>query len=331
MRFIGRSIVAALAFTLFAGSAFAQARDVLSSWNEGPARQAIVAFVDAVTTAGSPDFVPPAERIAVFDNDGTLWPEQPLYVQLAFALDRVRDLAPANPDWKDRPPFSAVLANDEAGVVAAGQRGLVDLVMATHTGMTTDDFAGLVESWLARSRHPRFGRPYTDLAYRPMLEVLQYLQGKGFRTVIVSGGGVEFMRPWTPRVYGVAAADVIGSSVRTRFEMKDGRPVLVRLPELNFFDDGPGKPVAINLHVGARPIAAFGNSDGDLQMLQWVTMSGRRSLGVIVRHTDAVREYAYDRQSPVGRLDKALDAAGPNGWVVVSMKDDWKRIFAFEP
>lgn len=308
----------------------AQTQDPLPSWNDGPARRAILSFVAAVTVPGSPDFVPTAQRIATFDNDGTLWPEQPMYVQLAFALDRVKAMAPMHPEWKEKQPFKAVLEGDSKALAASGHRGLAELVAATHAGMTSAEFGGIVTTWLASARHPRFDRPYTDLAYQPMLEVLDFLRANGFRTFIVSGGGIEFMRPWTERVYGVPPEQVVGSSIKTRFDMRDGRPELFRLPEIDFVDDGPGKPVGINTHIGQRPIAAFGNSDGDLEMLQWTTMSGRRSLGMLIHHTDAVREYAYDRASPFGRLDKALDASAINGWSVVSMKDDWKRIFRFE-
>ncbi|XBO41863.1 HAD family hydrolase [Alsobacter sp. KACC 23698] len=311
--------------------AVAQGPDALGTWKESPAKSAIVSFVTAVTTPGSPDFVAPADRIATFDNDGTLWPELPMYTQLAFALDRAKALVPMHPEWKTQQPFKAVLEGDLKALGAAGERGLAQIVGATHAGMTNDQFAAIVQDWLAKARHPRFQRPYTDLAYQPMLEAMAYLRSNGFTVYIVSGGGVEFMRPWMDRVYGVPPQRVVGSSIKTRFEMRDGRPELFRLPEVNFIDDGPGKPVGINAAVGARPIAAFGNSDGDLQMLQWATRSGRRGLGVIIHHDDGEREYAYDRASPFGRLDRALDAAKANGWAVVSMKDDWARIFAAKP
>jgi phosphoserine phosphatase len=273
--------------------------------------------------------VPVAERIAVFDNDGTLWAEQPMYFQLLFALDRVKALAPQHPDWKGKQPFQAVLDGDMKALAASGERGLVELMAATHAGMTTDEFIKIVTDWLASARDPRFKRPYTELIYQPMLELLSYLRANGFKTFIVSGGGIEFMRPWSERVYGIPPEQVVGSSIKTRFEMRDGRPVLFRLPEINFIDDKAGKPVGINEHIGRRPIAAFGNSDGDLEMLQWTTMSAGVRLGLIVHHTDAEREYAYDRHSHVGKLDKALDAAAANKWTVVDMKRDWKRVFAF--
>jgi phosphoserine phosphatase len=304
--------------------------DALPSWNEGATKKAITDFVSRVTAQGGSDFVPPAERIAVFDNDGTLWLEQPMYVQLAFALDRVKALAPQYPEWKDKQPFKAVLEGDMKALAAAGEHGLMELIMATHAGMTTSEFEKITAEWLASARDPRFNRPYTELVYQPMLELLAYLRVNGFKTFIVSGGGIEFMRPWTERIYGVPSEQVIGSSIKTRFEMRDGRPILFRLPEINFIDDKAGKPVGINEHIGHRPIAAFGNSDGDLEMLQWTTMGGGVRFGVIVHHTDAEREYAYDRESHFGRLDKALDAAAINNWTVVDMKRDWKRVFSFE-
>jgi hypothetical protein len=314
-----------------AGLAYAQGADPLPSWNEGDAKQAILGFVAAVTREDSPDFVPAPQRIATFDNDGTLWVEQPMYVQLAFAIDHVKALAPLHPDWKEKEPFQAVLAGDLKALAASGEKGLVQLVMETHAGMTTDEFAKIVKDWLATARHPRFDRPYTELVYQPMIELLSYLRANGFKTFIVSGGGVEFMRPWTGAVYGIPPEQVIGSSIKTRFEMRDGAPVLIRLPEVNFIDDKAGKPAGINQGIGRRPIAAFGNSDGDLEMLQWTTVrEGGRRLGLIVHHTDAGREYAYDRKSAFGRLDVALDAAAANGWVVVDMKRDWKRVFKFQ-
>jgi hypothetical protein len=301
--------------------------DPLPSWNEGASKQAIVEFVDRVTRQGGPDFVPPAERIATFDNDGTLWCEHPMYVQLVFALDRVKTMAPLHPEWKDKQPFQAALDGDMKTLAAAGERGIGELVMATHAGMTSEEFTKIVTDWLATARDPRFKRPYTELVYQPMLELLAFLRANGFRTYIVSGGGIEFMRPWSERVYGVPPEQVVGSSIKTKFEIRRGIPILFRLPEMNFVDDGPGKPIGINEHIGRRPIAAFGNSDGDLQMLQWATKSGGVRFGLIVHHTDAEREYAYDRDTAFGRLDKALDAAAANRWTVVDMKTDWKIIF----
>jgi phosphoserine phosphatase len=304
--------------------------DPLPSWNDTSAKQAIVDFVGRVTKAGGPDFVAPAERIATFDNDGTLWVEQPMYVQMAFALDRVKALAPLHPEWKDTQPFKAVLEGDMKTLAESGERGLVEVIMVTHAGMTTSEFAKIVTDWLATARDPRFKRPHAELVYQPVLEVLAYLRANGFKTFIVSGGGVEFMRPWAERMYGIPPEQVIGSSIKSKFQITDGSPVLFRLPEVNFIDDKAGKSIGINEAIGRRPIAAFGNSDGDLQMLQWTTLSGGVRLGVIVYHTDAEREYAYDRQSHFGHLDVALDAAAVNKWTVVDMKKDWKVIFPFE-
>ncbi len=304
--------------------------DPLPSWNDGATKQAIIDFVARITQQGGPDFVPPAERIATFDNDGTLWVEHPMYTQLAFALDRVKAMAPMHPEWADKQPFKAVLDGDMKTLAEAGEQGMAELVMTTHAGMTTEEFQKIVTDWLATARHPRFKRAYTELAYQPMIELLAFLRANGFKTFIVSGGGIEFMRPWTERVFGVPPEQVVGSSIKTKFQMRDGQPELFRLPEVNFIDDGAGKPVGINEFIGRRPIATFGNSDGDLEMLQWTTMSGGARLGLLVHHTDAEREYAYDRDTPFGRLDKALDAAAPNKWVVADMKNDWKRIFAFE-
>ena len=302
----------------------------LPSWNDSESRNQIVSFVEAVTHPGSPDFVPIPERIAVFDNDGTLWSERPVYFQLLFAIDRVRALAADHPEWKTTQPFKAALEGDMEALVAAGKPGLLELLMASHAGMTTGEFAAIVLDWSVSARHPRFDRPFTDLVYQPMLELLDYLRDNGFQTWIVSGGGIEFMRPWTFEVYGVPPEQVIGSSIKTRFELRDGEPVLVRLPEVNFIDDKEGKPVAINQFIGRRPIAAVGNSDGDLQMLQWTTAGDGRRLGVIIRHTDSEREWAYDRDSHIGRLDQALDEAAERGWVVVDMKEDWGRVYGFE-
>lgn len=308
-------------------TAAAQDVDALASWNEGDTKQSILDFVGAVTTRGSDEYVPIAERVAVFDNDGTLWSEQPLYFQLAFVLDRIRELAPSHPEWKTLAPFSAVLDGDMNAVLAGGERAVVELLMATHAGMTTEEFSESVRRWLATAKHPDTGRAYTEMVYQPMLELLRYLRAHGFKTYIVSGGGIEFMRPWTSRVYGIPPEQVVGSSIKTEFEMRDDVPVLVRHPEISFIDDKEGKPVAINLHIGRRPIAAFGNSDGDLQMIQWTTSGDGRRLGLIVHHTDADREWAYDRDSHIGQLDKALDQAAERGWTVVDMKRDWAVVY----
>jgi phosphoglycolate phosphatase-like HAD superfamily hydrolase len=299
----------------------------LPSWQEGPAKRAIMDFVTRVTTRGGPDFVPESGRIATFDNDGTLWAEQPMYFQMAFALDRVKALAPQHPEWQQKQPFKAVLEGDLKALAASGEKGLIELIMATHAGMTTEEFEQIVKDWLAGARHPRFNRPYTEYIYQPMVELLNYLRANGFKTYIVSGGGIEFMRPWTEQAYGIPPEQVIGSTIKTTFEMRDGKPVLMRLPEIDFIDDKAGKPVSIHKFIGRRPILAFGNSDGDQQMLQWTAAgSGARFMG-LVHHTDAEREYAYDRTSEFGRLDKALDEARARGWTVVSMKDEWKTIF----
>ena len=306
----------------------ALAADPLASWNEGTAKAAILDFVQRVTAEGGPDFVPVAERIAVFDNDGTLWVEQPAYVQVFFIVDRVKALAPQHPEWKTEQPFADILAGNLKGALSGGEKLLLQMVMATHAGMTTDAFAATVSDWLATARHPRFGRPFNELGYKPMVELIAYLQEQHFKTYIVSGGGVEFMRPWTEQAYGIPPEQVVGSSGKLKYELKDGVPVIEKLPELDFVDDGPGKPVGIQKFIGRRPILAFGNSDGDFQMLQWTTAGDGPRLGLLVHHDDAEREYAYDRQSEVGHLEKALDAAGPAGWIVVSMKRDWSEIFA---
>ncbi|WP_376776775.1 HAD family hydrolase [Rhizobium laguerreae] len=320
-------IIALGAALLHATSPFAQS-DALPSWNDTASKAAIVSFVEKVTGQGSPDFVPENERVAVFDNDGTLWVEHPMYTQLAFALDRVKALAPQHPEWKETQPFKAVLEGDMKTLAASGEKGLMELIMTTHAGMTSGDFQKVVTDWLASARDPKFKRPYTELVYQPMIELLAYLRANGFKTFIVSGGGVEFMRPWVEKVYGVPPEQVIGSSIKTEFRMQDDTPTLFRLPEINFIDDKAGKPVGINQQIGRRPIAAFGNSDGDLQMLQWTTMAGGPArLGVLIHHTDAEREYAYDRDTEFGRLDKALDAASIAGWTVVDMKADWKQVF----
>jgi phosphoserine phosphatase len=307
-----------------------QGADPLPAWNEGAPKAAIVAFVTAVTREGSPQFVPAPERIATFDNDGTLWCEQPMYVQLAFVLDRARALAPQHPEWAHRQPFEAALAGDMKTLAKSGEHGLMELLMATHAGMSTEEFSRIVSDWLATARDPRFQRPYTELVYQPMLELLAYLRANGFKTYIVSGGGIEFMRVFTEKVYGVPPEEVVGSSIETKFEMRGDTPVLVRLPKINFIDDKADKPVGIQQFIGRRPLAAFGNSDGDLQMLQWTTAGSGRRFALLVHHTDAAREYAYDRASAFGRLDKALDIATARGWTVVSMKDDWKRVFPFQ-
>jgi phosphoglycolate phosphatase-like HAD superfamily hydrolase len=304
--------------------------DPWPSWNDGATKKAIVAFVERVTKEGGPNFVPVAERIAVFDNDGTLWTEHPMYVQMAFILDRVKTLAPKHPEWKEKLPFKAVLEADLKALAALGEKGLVELGMATHAGMTTEEFEQIVKDWLATAKHPRFKRPYTELVYQPMLELLAYLRANGFKTYIVSGGGVEFMRPWTEKVYGVPPEQVVGSSIKVKYELRDDKPVLVLLPEVDFIDDKAGKPVGFQKFIGRRPIAAFGNSDGDYEMLRWTTAGKGPRFGLIVHHTDAEREYAYDRDTHFGKLDKALDEAPKRGWTIVDMKKDWKVIYSFQ-
>jgi phosphoglycolate phosphatase-like HAD superfamily hydrolase len=314
---------------LLAAPALAET-DALASWNDGKARQAIVKFVGEVTRQGAPTFVPAAERIATFDNDGTLWSEQPVYFQVAFALDRVKAMAPKHPEWKTKEPFKTLLAGNVKGALAQGQKGILDILAATHTGMTTDEFRQAVEEWTATAKHPRSGRLYTEMVYQPMLELLAYLRANGFKTFIVSGGGVEFMRPWAAKVYGIPPEQVVGSSGVTRFELRTAGPVLLKLPKVEFIDDGPGKPAGINRFIGRRPVLAFGNSDGDHQMLQWTAAGTGATFIGIVHHTDAEREWAYDRVSHIGKLDKALDEALARDWTVVDMKKDWKRIYPFE-
>lgn len=306
------------------------AQDPLPSWNEGAAKQAILDFVAKVTREGSSDFVSIDDRIAVFDNDGTLWTEQPMYFQAFFALDRVKTLAPQHPEWQDHEPFASLLKGDMKAALAGGERALAEMVMATHAGMTTEEFDKIVSDWIATARHPKTGKLYTEMVYQPMLELLACLRNNGFKTFIVSGGGIEFMRPWAQRVYGIPPEQIIGSSIKTKYERRNGRPAIVRLPELNFIDDKSGKPVGIQQHIGRRPIAAFGNSDGDFEMLEWTTSGNGPRFGLIVHHTDADREWAYDRQSSVGRLDKGLDEAQSHGWTLVDMQRDWKLIYRSE-
>lgn len=322
-----RFALGTIALLLLALCLPAFAADPLPSWNDGAARTAIVDFVDKVTAPASPDFVPQPERIAVFDNDGTLWSEQPMYVQLAFILDRVRVLAPQHPEWKTTQPFKAALEGDLKALGASGPRGLAELTAATHAGMTAAEFETIVTDWLKTARHPEYGRPYTELVYQPMLELLAYLRANGFKTFIVSGGGIDFMRPWAEKVYGIPPEQVVGSSIEVKYELRDGEPVLMREPQIRFVDDKAGKPVGIHFHIGRRPLAAFGNSDGDLQMLEYTTTGTGPRFGLIVHHDDGLREVAYDRDSPFGKLDKVLTAAKARGWTVVSMKEDWKTVF----
>jgi phosphoserine phosphatase len=303
---------------------------VLPSWNDTAPKKDIIAFVERVTQPGSPDFVVPAERIAVFDNDGTLWAEQPMYFQFLFAFDHVKAMAPEHLDWNDKEPFASLLRGDVRGALAKGEKAMLEIALTTHAGMTSEEFEKIARDWIASAKHPTTGRLYTEMVYQPMLEVLAYLRTNGFKTFIVSGGGVEFMRVFSERLYGIAPEEVVGSTIKTKFELRDGKAVLVRVPEINFIDDKTGKPIGIQTHIGRRPLAAFGNSDGDLPMLQWTAAGSGPRFCLYVHHTDAAREWAYDRESPIGRLDKGLDEARAKGWTVVSMKDDWKRVFAFE-
>lgn len=332
-----RSILAGFLFLLSAAfscpSALVAAdapADELQSWNDGDAKSSIIDFVTRVTSEGGPDFVAEEDRIAVFDNDGTLWSEQPAYFQALFAADRVKALAPEHPEWKDKEPFASLLKGDMAGVAASGEKGIVDLVMATHAGMTTDAFTKTVKDWFATAKHPRFDRPYNEITFLPMRELLDYLRANGFKTYIVSGGGIEFMRPMTEQMYGIPPEQVVGSSIVTKYALEGDTPVLTREAKIDFIDDGPGKPVGINTFIGRRPIFAAGNSDGDYEMLRWVTAGPGARFGLIVHHTDGDREWAYDRQSHVGKLDKAMTEAEQRGWLLVDMKADWRKVYAFE-
>lgn len=300
----------------------------LSSWRDTASKRTITDFVERVTREGSEDYVPAADRVAVFDNDGTLWSEQPLYFQALFMFDRIRELAPQHPDWKEHEPFASVLRGDTKGALAKGEEGLIEMAMAVSAGMTTEEYARIVSDWVRAAKHPTKGKRYTELVYQPMLELLDYLRANGFKTYIVSGGGVEFMRPWAEEVYGVPPEQVIGSRLGLKYEVRDGVPVLVKLPELEFIDDKAGKPVGIYTQIGRRPILAFGNSDGDFQMLEWTTAGEGARLGLLLHHTDGEREWAYDRQSHVGRLSKGLDEAGARGWVIVDMKREWGQVYS---
>jgi phosphoglycolate phosphatase-like HAD superfamily hydrolase len=316
------------AFTLCASLVFAQS-DPLPSWNDTTPKKSIIAFVESVTKAGGSDFVPIPKRIATFDNDGTLWVESPLYTQAEFAFDRVKEMAPQHPEWKTEQPFKGILEGDMKAVAATGDKGIAAIMVATSTGMTEEEFDQSVSAWISQARDRRFKRHYNELIYQPMVELLAYLRGNSFKTFIVSGGDVAFMRPWTEKAYGIPPEQVVGSSVKTDLQVREGKPVIMRLPQISFIDDGPGKPIGIDTFIGRHPILAFGNSDGDQQMLEWTAAGSNPHLMLLLHHTDAAREYAYDRQSAVGRLDKALDEAIAKGWIVVNMKDDWRRIFAF--
>ncbi|MBL9157492.1 MAG: haloacid dehalogenase-like hydrolase [Verrucomicrobiales bacterium] len=318
----------ALSLALFSAALVlpAIAADPLPSWNEGATKQAILGFVEKVTSEGA-DFVPPAERIAVFDNDGTLWAEQPLYFQAFYLFDRVKALAPQHPEWASEEPFASVLKGDYKSALAGGEHGLLAMAAATHAGLTSEEFSASVNEWLATAKHPFTGKAYTDMVYQPMLELLAHLRANGFKTFIVSGGGIDFMRPWIGRVYGIPPEQVVGSSLKAAYEVREGKPVIVKRPELDFIDDKAGKPVGIHQHIGRRPIFAAGNSDGDFEMLEWTTSGEGPRLGILIHHTDAEREFAYDRESHVGKLARGLDEAPQRGWSLIDMKSDWKTIF----
>jgi len=303
------------------------AADPLPSWNNTGSKRAVVDFIDTVTTARSPGYVSPAERIAVFDNDGTLWAEQPLYFQAIYIIDRIKELAGDHPEWRDEEPFASVLKGDTKKALEGGEHALIEMAMATHAGLTDEEFADSVRAWLESARHPKTGRPYHEMVYQPMLELLAYLRANGFKTFIVSGGGIDFMRVFTEEVYGIPPEQVIGSSIKAKYELRDGKPVIVKIPEMNFIDDKADKPVGIHQHIGRRPLAAFGNSDGDFQMIEWTTAGEGARFGLIVHHDDAGREWAYDRESHIGRLNRGLDEGPKRGWTIVSMKDDWSRVF----
>ena len=304
----------------------ASAGDPLPAWADRAPKAAIIAFVEEVTKEGSPGFIPPAERIAVFDNDGTLWSEQPMYFQAFYVFDCIKELAPRHPEWKEKEPFSSVLKGDTKAALAGGEHALLEMVMATHAGLTTEEFGKSVTDWLATARHPKTGKPFTEMVYQPMLELLQYLRANGFKTFIVSGGGIDFMRPWAEKVYGIPPEQIVGSSIKAKYEPRDGKPVIVKLPELDFIDDKAGKPLGIHRHIGRRPIFAAGNSDGDFEMLEWTTSGPGPRFAMLVHHDDGVREFAYDRESHVGKLARALDEAPARGWHIVSMKNDWNTV-----
>jgi phosphoglycolate phosphatase-like HAD superfamily hydrolase len=324
-RCLARIAIASLVSILLAGTP--ALADPLPSWNATPTKQAIVDFVEAVTTEGSDDYVAPARRIAAFDNDGTLWAEQPLYFQLLYVFDRVRALAPDHPEWKEQEPFASILEGDPRAALAGGEAALLELVMATHSGQTEDEFSATVATWLASARHPETGKALTSMVYQPMLELIAYLRLNDFKVFIVSGGGIDFLRVFSENLYGIPPEQVVGSSIKAKFEERDGQPVLVKIPEIDLIDDKAGKPVGIHRYIGRRPIFTGGNSDGDFQMLQYASAGDGPSFGMIVHHDDAGREYAYDRDSSIGRLERGLDEGRDRGWTIVSMKRDWKTVF----
>lgn len=304
--------------------------DPLPSWNEGKTRAAIIDYIKDVTNKESANFIPEIDRIATFDNDGNLWSEQPAYFQLFFAMDRVKELAKDHPEWQNKHPFKAVLENDMKTLIASGEKGIMELIMATHAGITTDEFELLVKNWLETAQHPRFNKPYNQLIYQPMLELLDYLRANDFKTFIVSGGGIEFMRPWVEEAYGIPKDQVVGSSIATEYDYNNGAPVIRRLSKIDFIDDKAGKPVGINKFIGRKPVFASGNSDGDLQMMQWTDSNPYKSFQLYLHHTDADREWAYDRESHIGQFNKGLDEALEKGWNIIDMKNDWKTIYPFQ-
>ncbi len=328
MKLNRQSTILCAACALVLSATTLQADDPLPSWNDTKSKTRLLSFVARVTKPDSPDFVPKSDRIAVFDNDGTLWSERPVYFQALFVFDRIKTLAPDHPEWTTQEPFASVLRGDMRNALAGGEKALVEMVMATHAGMTTEEFEKIVADWISTAKHPETGRLFTEMTYQPMQDILAHLRQNGFKIFIVSGGGIEFLRVWAERVYSVPPEQVIGSSIKTRYEVRDGNPVIVRLPELNFIDDKAKKPIGIHQHIGRRPILAFGNSDGDFEMLEWTTTGKGARLGLLVHHDDATREYAYDRDSHVGRLSRGLDEAASRGWIVVSMKNDWRSIYS---
>jgi hypothetical protein len=304
--------------------------DPLSSWNNGTTKTAIINYVNDVTNPESKNFIAIPDRIATFDNDGNLWSEQPAYFQLFFAIDRVKALASKHPEWKTTQPFKSILENDMDELMKQGEHGLIEIVMATHAGNTIDEFENDVVNWINTAKHPTKNVGYDELVYQPMLELLQYLRANDFKTYVVSGGGVDFMRAFVTEIYGIPEEQIIGSRIKTKFEYNDGEPKIIRLPELDFIDDKEGKPLNIQKIIGKKPVFASGNSDGDLAMMQWTASNKLKSFMLYLHHTDSVSEWAYDRKSHIGRLDKGLDQANNNGWTVIDMEKDWKVIYPFE-
>ena len=328
---IGSLLTQTVLFVVFiiagAAAGYSQSKDPLPSWNDGENKEAIIDFVSRTTSKGHRDYIPAPKRIATFDNDGTLWSEQPLYFQAIYIFDRIKELAPNHPEWQQTEPFASVLKGNFESALSGGEKALLEMVMATHTGLTADEFAQSVSSWLATARHPKSGRPFTSMVYQPMLELLDYLRANDFKTFIVSGGGIDFMRVFAEEIYGVPPEQVVGSSLKATYEIRNNTPVIVKQPEIDFIDDKAGKPVGIHRYIGRRPVIAAGNSDGDFEMLEWTTAGAGPKLAMLVHHDDATREWAYDRDSHIGRLVRGLDEGSQRGWLIVSMKDDWNRIY----